>query len=108
MEEVLRMTGDRDAYFWATHTGAELDLLVHWRGKRLGFEFKYSDGPIMTKSMRVALTDLKPERVFVVYPGKETYALHERVEVVPLIQLNERLIALPGSQTKKKKNLRRK
>ena len=104
LEEVLRVTGDRDAYFWATHTGAELDLLVHWRGKRWGFEFKHSNGPVMTKSMHIALADLKPERVFVVYPGKETYVLHERVEAVPLIQLNERLIALGGSVMKRKKS----
>ncbi len=108
LEEVLRITGDRDAYFWATHTGAELDLLVHWRGKRWGFEFKYSDGPVMTKSLHVVLADLKPERVFVVYPGKETYLLHERVEALPLIQLHERLTKLSGLQIRKKKNSRRK
>jgi uncharacterized protein len=108
LEEVLRVTGDRDAYFWATHTGAELDLLVHWRGKRWGFEFKYSDGPVMTKSLHVALADLKPERVFIVYPGKERYVLHERIEAVPLIQLNDRLIELSGPLTKKQKSSRRK
>jgi uncharacterized protein len=107
LEGVLRVTGDRDAYFWATHTGAELDLLVHWRGKRWGFEFKYSDGPVMTKSLHIALADLKPERVLVVYPGKETYVLHERVEVVPLTQLNKRLTELGGSKANRKKISRR-
>jgi uncharacterized protein len=94
LEEVLRITGDRDAYFWATHTGAELDLLIHWRGRRWGFEFKYSDGPVMTKSLHIALADLKPERIFVIYPGKEAYALHKQVEVLPLIQLHKRLMKL--------------
>jgi len=108
LEEVLRATGDRDAYFWATHTGAELDLLVHWRGLRWGFEFKYADGPVMTKSLHVALADLKPERVFVVYPGKETYVLHERVETLPLVQLHERLMKLSGHQTPRKKISQRK
>jgi hypothetical protein len=78
-------------------------LMVHWRGKRWGFEFKYSDGPVMTKSLHIALADIKPERVFIVYPGNETYVLHERVEAVPLIQLNERLITLGGSIAKRKK-----
>lgn len=91
LEQVLRITGDQQAYFWATHSGAELDLLVHWHGKRWGFEFKYSDAPGMTKSMHIALEDLKLERIFTVYPGKEAYPMHERVEALPLAQLHERL-----------------
>jgi predicted AAA+ superfamily ATPase len=91
LEQVLRITGDREAYFWATHAGAELDLLVNGRGKRWGFEFKYSDGPVMTKSMHIALEDLQLERIFTVYPGKEAYPMHERVEALPLGQLHERL-----------------
>ena len=82
LEEVLRITGSREAYFWATHAGAELDLLAHWRGKRWGFEFKYSDAPGMTKSMHIALEDLRPERLFVIYPGKDVYPLHDHVEVL--------------------------
>lgn len=70
LEQVLRITGDQQAYFWATHSGAELDLLVHWHGRRWGFEFKYSDAPVMTKSMHVALADLKLERIFTVYPAR--------------------------------------
>ena len=45
LEQVLSLTGDRDAYFWATHGGAELDLLVNWGGRKYGFEFKYGDAP---------------------------------------------------------------
>jgi predicted AAA+ superfamily ATPase len=102
LEEVLRVTGDRDAYFWATHAGAELDLLIHWHGRRWGFEFKYSDGPVMTKSLHTSLADLKPERIFVIYPGKEAYALNERVEALPLIQLHARLMKLSGTKTAKR------
>lgn len=91
LEQVLRITGDQQAFFWATHSGAELDLLVHWRGKRWGFEFKYSDAPAMTKSMHVALADLKLERIFTVYPGKETYPMDKNVEALPLAQLHRRL-----------------
>jgi uncharacterized protein len=101
LEQVLRITGDREAYFWATHAGAELDLLVHWHAKRWGFEFKYCDAPTMTKSMHVALADLKLERLFAVYPGKEAYPMHERAEALPLAQLHERLArirALPGTR----------
>lgn len=112
LEQVLRVTGDQQAYFWATHSGAELDLLVHWRGKRWGFEFKYSDAPVMTKSMHIALEDLKLERIFTVYPGKEAYPMHERVEALPLAQLHERLERLnAGKRAKaprKKATVRRK
>lgn len=91
LEEVLRATGSREAYFWATHAGTEIDLLLHWQGKRWGFEFKYSDAPTMTKSMHVALADLKLERIFVIYPGRDSYPLHEQVEALPLTLLFERL-----------------
>lgn len=92
LEEVLRVTGDRDAYFWATQAGAELDLLVHWHGRRYGFEFKYGDAPGMTKSMHVAHADLGLERLFVVYPGVDAYPLAEKwAEVVPLKDVRKRL-----------------
>ncbi|UCF02432.1 MAG: hypothetical protein JSV14_01890 [Deltaproteobacteria bacterium] len=55
MEQVLGMLGSRDAYFWATHAGAELDLLVMTHGKRQGFECKYADAPGRTRSMLVAI-----------------------------------------------------
>jgi hypothetical protein len=49
-----------------------------------GFEFKYGDAPAMTKSMYIALQDLKLHRLCVIYPGKESYALERRVEVVAI------------------------
>ena len=91
IEQVLSITGDRDAYFWATHGGAELDLLVHWQGRRYGFEFKYGDAPAMTKSMHTALNDLKLERLFVVHPGKDAYVMHERTEAVGITALRSRM-----------------
>jgi predicted AAA+ superfamily ATPase len=91
LEQVLSLTGDRDAYFWATHGGAELDLLVNWGGKRYGFEFKYGDAPSMTKSMHTALNDLKLERLFVVHPGKDSYVMNDRTEAVAITQLRSRL-----------------
>ena len=91
IEQVLSITGDRDAYFWATHGGAELDLLVNWRGRRYGFEFKYGDAPSMTKSMHTALHDLKLERLFVVHPGKDSYVMNEQTEAVAITNLRARL-----------------
>ena len=87
----MSLTGDRDAYFWGTHGGAELDLLVLRRGRKYGFEFKYGDGPTLTKSMHVALNDLKLERLFVVHPGAHSYAMNERTEAVGITSLGARL-----------------
>jgi predicted AAA+ superfamily ATPase len=87
MEQILSITGVREAYFWATHAGAELDLLVFHRGKRLGFEFKYTDRPGTTKSMHVACEDLGLDHLYVVHPGKHAFALDTRITAIPLPML---------------------
>lgn len=89
LEQILDLTGDREAYFWATHGGAELDLLVFHKGRRLGFEFKYSERPQVTKSMRIAAEDLGLDRLHVVYPGKHRIPLEENLEATPLPDLLE-------------------
>ena len=91
LEQVLSVTGDRDAYFWATHGGAELDLMVIWRGRKYGFEFKYGDAPSMTKSMHTALHDLKLERLFVVHPGQDGYEMNDQTEAVGIANLRARM-----------------
>ncbi len=92
LEEILLLAGDRNAFFWATQSGAELDLLLFWEGRRYGVEIKYADAPGFTKSMRIALEDLRLARLFVAYPGVESYALEQRVEVVPMQLLRQRLL----------------
>lgn len=84
LEQVIRLSEPAEAYFWATHGGAELDLLMTRYGRRVGVEFKRADAPKMTPSMRIALQDLELEALYVVYPGAHRYALDERVEAVPL------------------------
>ena len=86
LEQILVLFGDEHAYFWSTRQGAELDLLLFVGKERWGFEFKCSDAPSMTKSIHVALQDLGLERVFIVYPGKQRYRIHEKVEVIPLTE----------------------
>lgn len=88
------MTGDRQAYFWGTHSGHELDLLVVVNGRRIGIEVKYSDAVSMTKSMHVALADLKLDQLLVVHPGKQCYPLTEKAEAVSIGALRERLANL--------------
>jgi len=96
LEQVLTIIGDRDAYFWATHGGTELDLMVIWRGRKYGFEFKYGDAPSMTKSMHMALHDLKLERLFVVHPGKDSYVMNDQTEAVAITNLGARLAQAGG------------
>lgn len=92
LESTLRLARPDEAYFWATHAGAELDLLLMKEGRRVGIEFKRTDAPGLTPSMVTALRDLKLERLYVVYPGSRRYPLQEGIEVVPL----ELLAASPG------------
>jgi hypothetical protein len=86
LEEVIRILGARpeECYFWATHAGAELDLLIVKGGKRLGFEFKRTEAPSLTASMRIAFKDLKLDRLDVVHAGQETFSLAENIRAVPL------------------------
>jgi hypothetical protein len=87
IEEVLRAVKPEQAYFWATYSGAELDLLLVKNGRRYGVEIKHGDGPKLTPSMRSALDDLSLERLIVIYPGDRPYPLAERIEVLPLTAL---------------------
>lgn len=82
LEEVLKSRPDADPYFWGTHNGAELDLLLVDGRKREGFEIKYSDAPRMTPSMRIAVKELKLDQLTVLYPGERSYSLARRIEVV--------------------------
>jgi uncharacterized protein len=84
LDQILRIAQPDEAYFWATHAGAELDLLMIKDGRRIGVEFKRADAPQMTASMRIAMQDLALDALYVVYPGERRYGLAERVEAVPL------------------------
>jgi hypothetical protein len=89
LEQVLRLSASREAYFWATQSGAELDLLLFENGQRIGYEFKFSEQPRLTRSMRVALEDLRLTKLRVICPGEVVARLDERVEVIGLNQLSK-------------------
>jgi hypothetical protein len=87
IEETLKAIAPDEAYFWATHSGAELDLLLIKNGRRIGVECKRMDAPRVTPSMRIALQDLQLDRLVVLYPGPHPYQLGERISVLPLASL---------------------
>jgi predicted AAA+ superfamily ATPase len=87
LEETLAHFRPEQVYFWATHGGAELDLLMIIDGKKIGVEFKHVDVPKATRSMHTALADLGLEKLLVVYPGERAFSLQENIHVVPLTRL---------------------
>jgi len=87
IEEVIKALRPEASYYWATHGGAEIDLLLFKGGRRIGIECKRTDAPTLTPSMRIALEDLKLSELKVVYPGDRRYRLAPKVEVVPLRQM---------------------
>src|SRR3972149_3566858 len=82
LEQVLRLAKPDEAYFWATHQGAELDLLLLKGEQRVGVEFKRTDAPSVTRSMQIALQDLKLDALYVVYPGERRFNLAPGIEAV--------------------------
>lgn len=87
IEETIKAVRPDEAYFWGTHNGAELDLLLLKDGKRLGVECKRKDAPRLTPSMKIAMEDLGLDRLIVLYPGERAYPLAKRIDVMPLIRL---------------------
>lgn len=89
IEQVLAGEAHDEAYFWATHQGAEIDLILRRGDRMLGVECKRADAPRMTPSIRTALGDLGLERVAVIYPGARRFPMADQVEAVPLEALAE-------------------
>jgi len=90
LEQVLRAAqAERDAYFYRTHAGTELDLLIMRGGRRYGFEFKFEDAPKPTRSMHNAFADLGLEHLWVVFSGERSMALADRISTLPLANVGE-------------------
>jgi len=89
LSQVIARLGARaeECFFWATHTGAELDLLVMRGRTRRGFEIKRTDAPRVTPSMRSAMADLRLARLDVVHAGSESFPLADRIHAVAASRL---------------------
>ena len=80
------------AYFWATHSGAEIDLVFTYKGKKFGVEVKFNEAPKVTATMHSACNELKLNHLWIIYPGKEYYPVTENISVCPLMDIEQ----LPG------------
>lgn len=89
VEQIFTLTDSRDIYFWVTHAGAKLDLLLFKHGKRYGFEIKYSDAPKTSKSMRSAISDLGLDHLYIVCPGQDSYLLDNKISVLAIKDLTK-------------------
>jgi predicted AAA+ superfamily ATPase len=98
MENLLQIIQPSQAYFWATHSGAELDLLLFHHGRRYGVEIKYSDAPAITRSMRVAQADLRLDHLLLIYPGLHRYPMDEAITAIPITEIGSLPALLGGSK----------
>ena len=89
IEQILMMESHDEIFFWATHQGAEIDLILRRGDALYGVECKRADTPRLTPSIRIALDDLKLKHVFVIYPGIQRFPLASQVEAVPLQALSK-------------------
>ena len=89
LEQIIRFykVEPEECYFWASHSTAEIDLLIFKNGRRIGFEFKYTDTPKITPSMKLSLEYLKLDQIKVIFPGNIKFKLSEQIEAVGLESL---------------------
>ncbi len=91
IEQLLNVADPRQAYFWGTQGGAELDLLLFHQGKRIGVEIKHSDSPSASKSMHIANADLQLDALWLIYPGERVFAINEFITAMSLSDALQRL-----------------
>jgi len=89
LEQILQRLQSRNFYFWGTHAGAELDLLVSLGGNRYGFEMKYSDKLGTTKSMRTTIADMNLEHLWIVHPGIENHQLDNTISTISIEDVSQ-------------------
>ena len=90
LEQTLQAVRPAEAFFWATHQGAEIDLFFITGGKRYGVEFKLNEAPKFSRSMRIGMDNLGLDHLWIIYPGEHEYPVDEKVSVLPLSRV-ERL-----------------
>jgi hypothetical protein len=107
IEEVIHAVRPDDTYFWATHQGAELDLLLFRNGRRLGVEVKRTDAPRLTPSMRIALEDLKLEQLVVLLRWSLDLKGHRPAQGQEIVIAGDQNVSMPGETERKKRTVLR-
>ncbi len=97
IEQVLRALRPRNAWFWASHGGGEVDLLVVVEGRRIGFEVKFNEAPTITRSMHAVVDTVRLDHLFVVCPTAHEYPASERISVLPATRVVDLSQRIPGS-----------
>jgi predicted AAA+ superfamily ATPase len=89
LEQIIRLSrkSQYEIFFWATHSNAEIDLLINVYSEKWGFEVKYTDAPRRTRSMTIAANDLKLDRLYIIYPGRQAYFIDDTIQAIPLLDL---------------------
>ena len=87
IEQILRAVRPSNAWFWATHGGGELDLLIFDKGRRIGFEVKFNEAPEVTRAMREVVRVLSLDHLYVVCPGRDAYPVDARISVLPVLDV---------------------
>ena len=100
IEEILQIVRPDESYFWATHNGAEIDLILTKNGKMFGVECKRSDSPKITSSMHIALSDLRLENILVIYPGDRSFMLSDKIRAIALQNMISECIQIFKLKTK--------
>ena len=88
IEQILQTLHPSQAYFWATHSGAEIDLVFPYKGSKFGVEVKFNEAPKITASMRSARKELRLDHLWIIYPGKESYPVAEKISVCSLSDID--------------------
>jgi hypothetical protein len=89
LEQTLQIIKPSQAFYWATHSGAEIDLFFPLRGRRFGVEFKFNEGPKLSKSMQVAVEDLNLDHLWLIYPGEHSFPVHRKISAWPLKEIDK-------------------
>ena len=97
IENLLAVMPERTlASFYRTSAGAEIDLVLELGGSHgiWAIEIKKSTAPKLERGFHLAVEDIQPNRVFVVYTGQERYPKSADIEVLCLRELAQELEAL--------------
>ena len=89
LEQVIQTVRPAESFFWATHSGAEIDLFFLHKGRRYGIDAKFNEAPKMTRSMKIAVDDLGLDHLWIIYPGQKTFPVHEKITVWSLRDVEE-------------------